>query len=78
MISTSSAVAATASPGAPARRTWGSTARAIPASDSTSPRRSRAAQTRNGQRLTARLGEGELQVRVEDNHLTPVTLSLLD
>ena len=28
--------------------------------------------------LTARLGEGELQVRVEDNHLTPVTLSLLD
>ncbi|PWB30256.1 exodeoxyribonuclease VII large subunit [Pseudomonas sp. SDI] len=38
----------------------------------------RAAQTRNGQRLTARLGEGELQVRVEDNHQTPVTLSLLD
>ncbi|HBP48923.1 exodeoxyribonuclease VII large subunit, partial [Pseudomonas sp.] len=38
----------------------------------------RAAQTQNGQRLTARLGEGELQVRVEDNHLTPVTLSLLD
>ncbi|MDD0975060.1 exodeoxyribonuclease VII large subunit [Pseudomonas fontis] len=37
-----------------------------------------AAQTQNGQRLTARLGEGELQVRVEDNHLTPVTLSLLD
>ncbi|UVL57377.1 exodeoxyribonuclease VII large subunit [Pseudomonas sp. B21-035] len=37
-----------------------------------------AAQTHNGQRLTARLGEGELQVRVEDNHLTPVTLSLLD
>lgn len=37
-----------------------------------------AAQIRNGQRLTARLGEGELQVRVEDNHLTPVTLSLLD
>lgn len=37
-----------------------------------------AAQTRNGHRLTARLGEGELQVRVEDNHLTPVTLSLLD
>ncbi|MCY4127463.1 MAG: exodeoxyribonuclease VII large subunit [Pseudomonas sp.] len=35
-------------------------------------------QTRNGQRLTARLNEGELQVRVEDNHLTPVTLSLLD
>jgi exodeoxyribonuclease VII large subunit len=37
-----------------------------------------AAQTRTGQRLTARLAEGELQVRVEDNHLTPVTLSLLD
>lgn len=37
-----------------------------------------AEQTRNGQRLTARLNEGELQVRVEDNHLTPVTLSLLD
>ena len=37
-----------------------------------------AEQTRTGQRLTARLGEGELQVRVEDNHLTPVTLSLLD
>ena len=37
-----------------------------------------AAQTQNGQRLKARLGEGELQVRVEDNHLTPVTLSLLD
>ena len=37
-----------------------------------------AAQTRNGQRLTARLGEGELKVRVEDNHQTPVTLSLLD
>ncbi|WP_191832188.1 MULTISPECIES: exodeoxyribonuclease VII large subunit [Pseudomonas] len=37
-----------------------------------------AAQTHNGQRLSARLGEGELQVRVEDNHLTPVTLSLLD
>ncbi len=37
-----------------------------------------AAQTRPGQRLTAKLGEGELQVRVEDNHLTPVTLSLLD
>ena len=32
----------------------------------------------HGQRLTARLGEGQLQVRVEDNHLTPVTLSLLD
>ncbi|WP_219061314.1 exodeoxyribonuclease VII large subunit [Pseudomonas sp. UMAB-08] len=37
-----------------------------------------AAQTHNGQRLKARLGEGELQVRVEDNHLAPVTLSLLD
>ncbi|PSS47431.1 exodeoxyribonuclease VII large subunit [Pseudomonas sp. BBP2017] len=37
-----------------------------------------AAQTHNGQRLSARLGEGELHVRVEDNHLTPVTLSLLD
>jgi exodeoxyribonuclease VII large subunit len=37
-----------------------------------------AAQTHTGQRLKARLGEGELQVRVEDNHLTPVTLSLLD
>ncbi|MFD3299923.1 exodeoxyribonuclease VII large subunit [Aquipseudomonas alcaligenes] len=37
-----------------------------------------AAQTRHGQRLKARLGEGELDVRVEDNHLTPVTLSLLD
>ncbi|WP_237044000.1 exodeoxyribonuclease VII large subunit [Aquipseudomonas alcaligenes] len=37
-----------------------------------------AAQTRPGRRLKARLGEGELDVRVEDNHLTPVTLSLLD
>jgi exodeoxyribonuclease VII large subunit len=37
-----------------------------------------AEQTHTGQRLTAKLGEGELQVRVEDNHLTPVTLSLLD
>ncbi len=37
-----------------------------------------AAQTYTGQRLKAKLGEGELQVRVEDNHLTPVTLSLLD
>ncbi|MNQ53356.1 Exodeoxyribonuclease 7 large subunit [compost metagenome] len=37
-----------------------------------------ASQTRPGQRLKARLGEGELQVRVEDNHLTPVNLSLLD
>ncbi len=37
-----------------------------------------AEQTRPGQRLKAKLAEGELQVRVEDNHLTPVTLSLLD
>lgn len=37
-----------------------------------------AAQTQPGQRLKARLGEGELEVRVEDNHLAPVTLSLLD
>ena len=37
-----------------------------------------AAQTQPGQRLRARLGEGELDVRVEDNHLAPVTLSLLD
>ncbi|WP_394561278.1 exodeoxyribonuclease VII large subunit [Aquipseudomonas alcaligenes] len=37
-----------------------------------------ASQTHPGQRLKARLGEGELEVRVEDNHLTPVTLSLLD
>jgi exodeoxyribonuclease VII large subunit len=37
-----------------------------------------AAATQPGQRLTARLGEGELEVRVEDNHLAPVTLSLLD
>ncbi len=37
-----------------------------------------AGQTRPGQRLKAHLGEGELDVRVEDNHLTPVTLSLLD
>jgi exodeoxyribonuclease VII large subunit len=37
-----------------------------------------AAQTRPGQRLKARLGDGELDVRVEDNHLVPVTLSLLD
>ena len=36
-----------------------------------------ASQTRPGQRLTARLGEGELDVRVEDNHLQPVTLPLL-
>ncbi|BAN46888.1 exodeoxyribonuclease VII large subunit [Metapseudomonas resinovorans] len=37
-----------------------------------------ASQTLPGQRLKARLGEGELDVRVEDNHLTPVNLSLLD
>ena len=37
-----------------------------------------ASQTHPGQRLKARLGEGELDVRVEDNHLTPVNLSLLD
>ncbi|MFI8739280.1 exodeoxyribonuclease VII large subunit [Stutzerimonas zhaodongensis] len=37
-----------------------------------------AGQTQPGQRLRARLGEGELDVRVEDNHQTPVTLSLLD
>ncbi|MBE7927581.1 MULTISPECIES: exodeoxyribonuclease VII large subunit [Pseudomonadaceae] len=36
-----------------------------------------ASQTQPGQRLKARLGEGELQVRVEDNHLEPVTLPLL-
>ena len=38
----------------------------------------RAAQTQPGQRLRAKLNEGELQLRVEDNHLTPITLSLLD
>ena len=37
----------------------------------------RADQTLPGQRLKARLGEGELDVRVEDNHLEPVTLPLL-
>jgi exodeoxyribonuclease VII large subunit len=37
-----------------------------------------AADTRPGQRLQAKLGAGELVVRVEDNHLAPVTLSLLD
>ncbi|EQL39306.1 exodeoxyribonuclease [Pseudomonas aeruginosa VRFPA03] len=37
-----------------------------------------AGQTQPGQRLKARLAEGELEVRVEDNHRTPVTLSLLD
>lgn len=37
-----------------------------------------AAQTQPGQKLRARLAEGELQVRVEDNYLTPATGSLLD
>ena len=37
----------------------------------------RASQAHPGQRLKARLGEGELEVRVEDNHLEPVTLPLL-
>lgn len=37
-----------------------------------------AAQTQPGQKLRARLAEGELQVRVEDNYLTPTTGSLLD
>ncbi len=37
-----------------------------------------AAQTHPGQKLHARLAEGELQVRVEDNYLTPTTGSLLD
>ncbi|MCY1281059.1 Exodeoxyribonuclease 7 large subunit [compost metagenome] len=37
-----------------------------------------AAQARVGQRLKAKLAEGELDVRVEDNHQTPVNLSLLD
>ena len=36
-----------------------------------------AGQTQPGQRLKARLAEGELEVRVEDNHLEPVTLPLL-
>lgn len=34
--------------------------------------------TQPGQRLTARLGEGQLSLRVEDNHIHPATLSLLD
>ena len=38
----------------------------------------RAADTHTGQRLKARLAEGELDVRVEDNHVQPATLSLLD
>ena len=37
-----------------------------------------ASQTRPGQRLKAKLGDGELDVRVEDNHIAPVNLSLLD
>ncbi|MHB1368738.1 MAG: exodeoxyribonuclease VII large subunit, partial [Pseudomonadaceae bacterium] len=36
-----------------------------------------ASQTHAGQRLKAKLGEGELAVRVEDNHLEPATLPLL-
>ncbi|WP_010484630.1 exodeoxyribonuclease VII large subunit [Pseudomonas sp. S9] len=38
----------------------------------------KAADTQPGQRLKARLGEGELAIRVEDNHIAPTTLSLLD
>lgn len=38
----------------------------------------KAADTHPGQRLKARLGQGELDVRVEDNHIQPATLSLLD
>lgn len=38
----------------------------------------RASQTRPGQKLEARLGEGRLSLRVEDNHQDPVNLSLLD
>ncbi|TBU98394.1 exodeoxyribonuclease VII large subunit [Stutzerimonas kirkiae] len=37
-----------------------------------------AGDTHPGQCLTARLARGELRVRVEDNHLTPITLPLLD
>lgn len=37
-----------------------------------------AADTQPGQRLKARLSKGELDVRVEDNHLQPANLSLLD
>ena len=37
-----------------------------------------ARQTHVGQRLEARLGDGCLSVRVEDNHQEPVNLSLLD
>ncbi|WP_339487488.1 exodeoxyribonuclease VII large subunit [Pseudomonas sp. EL_65y_Pfl2_R95] len=39
---------------------------------------SKAADTQPGQRLKAKLGEGELAIRVEDNHIAPTTLSLLD
>ena len=38
----------------------------------------RAADVQPGQRVNARLAEGELSLRVEDNHLHPVNLSLLD
>ncbi|MXS19703.1 exodeoxyribonuclease VII large subunit [Pseudomonas oryzihabitans] len=37
-----------------------------------------AGQVQPGQKLQARLAEGELEVRVLDNHQAPVTLSLLD
>ncbi|MCD4862793.1 exodeoxyribonuclease VII large subunit [Pseudomonas sp. PLB05] len=37
-----------------------------------------ASQVQPGQKLHARLAEGELEVRVLDNHQAPVTLSLLD
>ncbi|WP_288449530.1 exodeoxyribonuclease VII large subunit [uncultured Pseudomonas sp.] len=37
-----------------------------------------AAEVANGQKLIARLAEGELAVRVLDNHQEPTTLSLLD
>jgi exodeoxyribonuclease VII large subunit len=37
-----------------------------------------AGQVQPGQKLHARLAEGELEVRVLDNHQAPVTLSLLD
>ncbi|WP_120993876.1 exodeoxyribonuclease VII large subunit [Stutzerimonas urumqiensis] len=37
----------------------------------------RAEQTQPGQRLEARLGDGRLHVRVEDNHTDPITLPLL-
>lgn len=36
-----------------------------------------ASQTQHGQRLHARLSEGRLTLRVEDNHIAPVTLPLL-